>query len=74
MTHKLINATDVEARHGVFRALSDPLGVHAFRINQLELHPSTKGPSMITPVMNRRRSTPSSLVAACCVSTARKSP
>jgi len=44
MTHKLVNAADVEARHEVFRALSGPLGVHAFRINQLELPPEHEGP------------------------------
>ena len=44
MTHKLVEASDVEAGHGVFRALSDPLGVRAFRINQLELPPGHEGP------------------------------
>ncbi len=44
MTYKLVQAVDVEARHGVFRALSDPLGVQAFRVNQLELPPGHQGP------------------------------
>src|ERR1017187_5363060 len=44
MTYKLVQASDVEASHGVFRALSDPLGVGAFRINQLELPPGHEGP------------------------------
>ena len=44
MTHNVVEAGDVEARHGVFRALSDPLGVHAFRINQLEFPPGHEGP------------------------------
>lgn len=35
---------DVEASHGVFRALSDPLGVQGFRVNQLELAPGAEGP------------------------------
>ena len=44
MTHRLVRAADIEARHGVFRALSEPLGVQAFRINQLELPPGHEGP------------------------------
>lgn len=44
MAHKLVEAGDVEAGHGVFRALSAPLGVRAFRINQLELPPGHQGP------------------------------
>lgn len=44
MTHKLVEASDVEAGHGVFRALSAPLGVSAFRINQIEMPPGHAGP------------------------------
>ena len=36
MAHRVISATDVEARHGRFRPLTEPLGVNTFRINQLE--------------------------------------
>jgi quercetin dioxygenase-like cupin family protein len=34
----------VEAQHGVFRAMTDRLGVAGFRINQLELAPGAHGP------------------------------
>ena len=44
MAHKVIDSGDVEARHGVFRALSGPLGVSAFRVNQLELAAGGSGP------------------------------
>ena len=37
MAHTTLDAADIEASHGVFRALSDPLGVSAFRVNRLEL-------------------------------------
>ena len=36
MPHSVISASDVEARHGRFRPLTEPLGVSSFRINQLE--------------------------------------
>jgi len=41
---QVIHAGDVEAQHGVFRALTDQLGVAGFRINQLELAPGAEGP------------------------------
>lgn len=44
MAYKTLDAAEVEARHGVFRALSDPLGVSAFRVNRLELPPGHSGP------------------------------
>lgn len=40
----VIHADDVEAHHGVFRGLSDPLGVRDFRLNRLELEPRKEGP------------------------------
>ena len=44
MSHTVINASDIEARHGVFRRLSEPLGVGAFRVNRLELAAGAEGP------------------------------
>ncbi len=44
MSHRVIDGSEVEAQHGVFRALSDPLGVSAFRINRLELPGGAEGP------------------------------
>lgn len=41
---QVIHAADVEAHHGVFRALTDRLGVAGFRLNQLELAPGAEGP------------------------------
>ena len=34
---QVIDVSQVEARNGIFRALTDQLGVAGFRINQLEL-------------------------------------
>jgi len=42
--HQVVHAGDVEAAHGVFRALTDRLGVAGFRINQLELAAGAEGP------------------------------
>jgi quercetin dioxygenase-like cupin family protein len=39
----VVHADDVEARRGVFRALTDPLGVSGFRVNRLELPPGAEG-------------------------------
>jgi quercetin dioxygenase-like cupin family protein len=44
MSHMVIDASDVEAQHGVFRGLSAPLGVGAFRVNRLELPAGGEGP------------------------------
>ena len=44
MAHVVIDANDVEAQHGVFRGLSEPLGVGAFKVNRLELPPGQEGP------------------------------
>ena len=41
--HRLIHVSEVEARNGIFRALTDQLGVAGFRINQLELAPGAEG-------------------------------
>jgi quercetin dioxygenase-like cupin family protein len=44
MAHMVIDANDVEAQHGVFRGLSGPLGVGAFKVNRLELPAGGEGP------------------------------
>lgn len=44
MSAVVVQKDDVEARNGVFRALTDPLGVSGFRVNQLELAPGAQGP------------------------------
>ena len=43
-SHQVVHAADVDAQHGVFRALTDQLGVAGFRINQLELAAGAEGP------------------------------
>ena len=43
-SHQVVHAGDVEAQHGVFRALTDQLGVAGFRINQLQLAAGAEGP------------------------------
>ena len=40
----VVHAGDVEAAHGVFHALTEPLGVGGFRVNQLELAARAEGP------------------------------
>jgi quercetin dioxygenase-like cupin family protein len=44
MAHSVIDAAEVEAQHGVFRPLSQPLGVSSFKINRLELPAGAEGP------------------------------
>jgi len=44
MPHMVIDASDIEKQHGVFRGLSSPLGVGAFKVNRLELPPGAEGP------------------------------
>lgn len=44
MAHVVLDASEVEAQHGVFRGLSGPLGVGAFKVNRLELPPGKEGP------------------------------
>ena len=44
MSAVVVHADEVEASHGVFRALSDPLGVSGFRVNRLDLAPGAQGP------------------------------
>ncbi len=44
MVHVVIDANDVEPQHGVFRGLSQPLGVGAFKVNRLELPSGAEGP------------------------------
>jgi quercetin dioxygenase-like cupin family protein len=40
----VVHAEEVEAQHGVFRGLTDPLGVSGFRVNRLELAAGAEGP------------------------------
>ena len=42
-SYQLIDVSQVETRNGIFRALTDQLGVAGFRINQLELAPGAEG-------------------------------
>src|SRR5437016_13161526 len=44
MAHMVIDANEVEAQHGVFRPLSEPLGVSAFKVNRLELPAGQSSP------------------------------
>ena len=45
MAHQVIHADDVEGAHGgVFKALSAPLGVGNFKVNQLALPGGAEGP------------------------------
>jgi quercetin dioxygenase-like cupin family protein len=44
MAHRVVDVNQIEASHGVFRGLSEPLGVSSFAINQLELPPDGEGP------------------------------
>ena len=41
--YQLLDVSEVEARNGIFRALTDRLGVTGFRINQLELAAGAEG-------------------------------
>jgi quercetin dioxygenase-like cupin family protein len=43
-SYQLLDVSEVEARNGIFRALTDRLGVTGFRINQLELAAGAEGP------------------------------
>lgn len=40
----VVDVHEVEASHGVFHALTDPLGVSGFRVNQLNLPAGAEGP------------------------------
>ena len=44
MAHAVIDANEVEMSHGVFRGLTAPLGVGAFKVNRLELPSGKEGP------------------------------
>jgi quercetin dioxygenase-like cupin family protein len=44
MAYRIVDANEIEARNGVFRGLATPLGVRAFKINQLELPPRGEAP------------------------------
>lgn len=43
MSYRMIHPNDVEVHHGVFRRLSEPLGVTAFAINHISIGPSAEG-------------------------------
>ena len=43
-SYQVVDVSQVEARNGIFRALTDQLGVAGFRINQLELAAGAEGP------------------------------
>ena len=43
MAYQAIDANEVEASHGVFRGLTAPLGVSAFKVNRLELQAGAEG-------------------------------
>ena len=42
-SYQMVDVSQVEARNGIFRALTDQLGVAGFRINQLELAAGARG-------------------------------
>ena len=42
-SYQVVDVSQVEARNGIFRALTDQLGVAGFRINQLELPAGAEG-------------------------------
>ena len=42
-SYQMVDVSQVEARNGIFRALTDQLGVAGFRINQLELAAGAEG-------------------------------
>jgi quercetin dioxygenase-like cupin family protein len=44
MAYEVVDAATIEARHGVFKPLREPLGVSAFGINELEMPPGASGP------------------------------
>jgi quercetin dioxygenase-like cupin family protein len=45
MAHKVVHSSEVEGHHGgVFRPLTEPLGVGAFKVNQLDLPAGAEGP------------------------------
>ncbi len=43
MSYTIVNPEDDEAHHGVFRRLSEPLGVTAFAVNQISIRPNAEG-------------------------------
>jgi uncharacterized cupin superfamily protein len=43
-SYQVVDVSQVESPNGVFRALTDQLGVGGFRINQLQLGPGAEGP------------------------------
>ena len=63
-SYQMVDVGQVEARNGIFRALTDQLGVAGFRINQLELAAAQRGLSTITLGTIRKRCTRWSRAAA----------
>lgn len=43
-SYQIVDVSQVESPNGVFRGLTDQLGVAGFRVNQLELAPGAEGP------------------------------
>lgn len=43
MSYTVVNLEAVEAHHGVFRRLSEPLGVTAFAVNHICISPNAEG-------------------------------
>ncbi len=43
-SYRIVDVSQVEARNGIFRALTDQLGVAGFRINQLEVAAGAAAP------------------------------
>ncbi len=44
MAHTVVDAQAIEALHGRFRPLSEPLGLTAFKVNRIELPAGEAGP------------------------------
>ena len=62
----MVDVSQVEARNGIFRALTDQLGVAGFRMNQLELAAAQRGLCTITLGTIRKRCMRWSRAAAYC--------
>ena len=65
-SHQMVDVSQVEARNGIFRALTDQLGVAGFRINHSSWPPAQRGSSTITSGTIRKRCMRWSRAAAYC--------
>lgn len=43
MSYTIVSPEDIQAHRGVFRRLSEPLGVTAFAVNQISIGPNAEG-------------------------------